>query len=100
MKRKERTLGEIRRELRERGYKKILLEAAKQEAEEAAKKREQIRQATEDAKRFQSSIDAAGLSYSSLLELEEEHERMGGTDSLAHNVLVGYERGEGWPDGT
>ena len=48
--------------------------------------------AAEDVKK-----ERAGISYTTLLELEALRANLG---SLGHNALLGFERGEGWPDGT
>lgn len=64
-------------------------------AEDDAKEREAIRAATEAAKKFRATLDKFGLKYSDLLELEALRADLGG---LGHNILIGYERGEGWPN--
>ena len=51
----------------------------------------------EEAKEFRGHLEAAGISYNTLLELEALRGNLG---SLGHNALLGFERGEGWPDGT
>ena len=60
------------------------------EAEDAAKEQA----ATAEAKEFRTKLEAAGISYHKLLELEAERENL---SSIAHNILVGWERGEGLP---
>lgn len=42
-------------------------------------------------------LEKAGISYRTLLHLTALQQEM---DGLAHNILLGFERGEGWPDGT
>lgn len=64
-------------------------------AEDDAKEQEAIRAAAERAKKFHTRLEAAGISYMDLLELEVLRADLGG---LAHNILIGYERGEGWPN--
>lgn len=70
---------------------------AKFAAEDAAKERTAIRRSIEEAKRFQEELEKAGISYRTLLHLTALQQEM---DGLAHNILLGVERGEGWPDGT
>lgn len=67
------------------------------DAEDTAKEQAAIREATEKAKKFHARLDAMGLKYTDLLELEVLANGMG---NIAHNILLGHERGEGWPDGT
>ena len=64
-------------------------------AEDDTKERAAIRTATEAAKKFHTTLDKFGLKYSDLLELEALRASLGG---LGHNILIGYERGEGWPN--
>ena len=66
-------------------------------AEDAKKERRAIQQAVEEAKEFRGHLERAGISYTALLELEALRANLG---SLGHNALLGFERGEGWPDGT
>lgn len=66
------------------------------DAENAAKEQRVIRKATEAAKEFRKHLEAAGISYKTLLELEALRGNLG---DLAHNFLLAYERGEGWPRG-
>lgn len=66
------------------------------DAEDAAKEQAAIREAAEKAKKFHARLDAMGLKYTDLLELEVLANGMG---NIAHNILLGYERGEGWPNG-
>ena len=42
-------------------------------------------------------LEAEVISYTTLLHLIALQEDM---SSLAHNILLGYEHGEGWPSGT
>ena len=64
------------------------------EAEDAAREQAVMREVTEKAKKFHARLDAMGLSYRELLELEVLRSGLG---SMGHNILMGYERGEGWP---
>lgn len=66
-------------------------------AEDAKKERRAIQRAVEEAKVFRGHLERAGISYTTLLHLVALQQGMG---SLAHNMLLGYEHGEGWPDGT
>lgn len=67
------------------------------DAEDAAKEREAVQAAAERAKQFRDKLEAVGISYMDLLKLEILRADLG---DLAHNILMGYERGEGWPSGT
>lgn len=67
------------------------------DAEDAAKEQAAIREVTERAKKFHARLDAKGLKYTDLLELEVLAHSLG---DMGHNILLGYERGEGWPSGT
>ena len=67
------------------------------DAEDDARERAVFREITEKAKKFQKRLDAAGLKYTDLLELEVLAHSLG---DMGHNILLGYERGEGWPSGT
>ncbi len=67
------------------------------DAEDAAKEQAAIRDVTERAKKFHARLDAMGLKYRDLLELEVLAHSLG---DMGHNILLGYERGEGWPSGT
>lgn len=69
----------------------------KREAEAIEKEKRAIRQAVAEAKEFRAHLERAGISYTALLDLEEKREEL---SSLAHNTLLGFEHGEGWPDGT
>jgi hypothetical protein len=64
------------------------------EAEDAAKEQAAVQAAAAAAKEFRTKLESAGISYNKLLELEAERESLSG---IAHNILLGYERGEGWP---
>ncbi len=66
-------------------------------AEDAKRERRAIQQAVAEAKEFRGHLEQAGISYTTLLHLVELQESV---SDLAHNMLLGYERGEGWPDGT
>lgn len=66
-------------------------------AEDMAKEQAAIREVTERAKKFHARLDAMGLKYRDLLELEVLAHSLG---DMGHNILLGYERGEGWPSGT
>ena len=70
---------------------------AKFDAEDDAKERAVFREITEKAKKFHARLDAMGLKYRDLLELEVLAHSLG---DMGHNILLGYERGEGWPSGT
>lgn len=67
------------------------------DAAEAEKERRAIRRAVAEAKEFREYLEAEGISYTTLLHLIALQEDM---SSLAHNILLGYEHGEGWPSGT
>lgn len=66
------------------------------DAEDDAKERAVFREITEKAKKFHARLDAMGLKYRDLLELEVLAHSLG---DMGHNILLGYERGEGWPSG-
>lgn len=66
-------------------------------AEDMAKEQAAIREAAERAKEFRTRLDAKGLKYTDLLELEVMAHSLG---DVGHNILLRYERGEGWPSGT
>ena len=72
----------------------LLMEFA---AEDDAKERAVFREITEKAKKFHAMLDAKGLKYRDLLELEVLAHSLG---DMGHHILLGYERGEGWPSGT
>lgn len=67
------------------------------DAQDAAKERQAIRKAEEEAKALREHLERAGVSYTTLLHLIALQEDM---SSLARNILLGYEHGEGWPSGT
>ena len=67
------------------------------DAENDAKERAVFQEIAEKAKEFQKCLDAKGLKYTDLLELEVLAHSLG---DMGHNILLGYERGEGWPNGT
>ena len=72
----------------------LLMEFA---AEDMAREQAAIRDVTERAKKFHARLDAMGLKYRDLLELEVLAHSLG---DMGHNILLGYEHGEGWPSGT
>ena len=63
-------------------------------AEDADRERAVLQKVTEKAKEFRKRLDAKGLKYTDLLELEVLAHSLG---DMGHNILLGYERGEGWP---
>lgn len=65
---------------------------ARYAAEDIEKERRAVAAATEQAKAFRDKLEATGISYHELLALEQAHEDLG---DMAHNILIGYERGEG-----
>ena len=76
---------------------KLEAEEAKRAAADAEREQKEIRAAVEEAKESRGNLERAGISYNTLLELEALRGNLG---SLGHNALLGFERGEGWPDGT
>ncbi len=66
------------------------------DAEDVAKEQAAIREMTERAKKFHARLDDMGLKYRDLLELEVLAHSLG---DMGHNIMLGYERGEGWPSG-
>lgn len=72
----------------------IDLEAMRAEiaAESATREQEAVRAATERAKRFRDKLAAAGISYTTLLDLRAAHDEL--VDGAAHNILIEWERGE------
>lgn len=70
---------------------------AQYDAEDDAKERAMFREITEKAKKFHARLDDMGLKYRDLLELEVLAHSLG---DIGHNILLGYERGEGWQSGT
>ena len=67
------------------------------DAEDMAKEREAVRKTTEKAKRLAAMLERYGMKYTDLLELEVMRQALG---EMGHQILMGYHRGEGWPDGT
>ena len=67
---------------------------ARYAAEDIEKERRAIAAATEQAKAFRDKLEAAGISYHELMALEQAHEDLG---NMAHNILLGWENGEGFP---
>lgn len=67
------------------------------DAEDMAKEREAVRKTTEKAKRLTAMLEGYGMKYTDLLELEVMRHALG---EMGHQILMGYHRGEGWPDGT
>ena len=63
-------------------------------AAEVADDRAEIAAAVKAAKAFRDKLEAAGISYHELLALEQAHEDLG---DMAHNILLGWENGEGFP---
>lgn len=63
-------------------------------AAEVADDREEIAAAVKSAKAFRDKLEAAGISYHELMALEQAHEDLG---NMAHNILLGWENGEGFP---
>lgn len=68
---------------------------AQYDAEDAAKEREAIREAVKRAKAFRDILANHGMGYSDFLKLESASQSLG---ALGHQFLLGYDRGEGWPD--
>ena len=67
------------------------------DAEDMAKEREAVRKTTEKAKRLATMLEGDGMKYTDLLELEVMRHALG---EMGHQILMGHQRGEGWPDGT
>ena len=67
---------------------------ARYAAEDIEKERRAVAAATEQAKAFRDMLEAAGISYHELMALEQAHEDLG---NMAHNILLGWENGEGFP---
>lgn len=65
------------------------------DAKQAAKEERAIMAATRRALAFWDKLEAAGITYSKLLELAAERDKL---DGMTHNILLGYERGEGLPN--
>ncbi|MDE6590814.1 MAG: hypothetical protein K2K53_10830, partial [Oscillospiraceae bacterium] len=67
---------------------------AKYDAEDAARRRAVELEGAKEAKAFLALLEADGLTYHKLLELEMlEH----GLGEAGHQALLAYENGEGWP---
>lgn len=92
-----RKILEDRNEKMRRILMKIEAEDIKSRAKDAEREQRAIREAVAEAKAFREHLERAGISYTTLQDLEEKHEEL---SFLAHNMLLGYEHGEGWPDGT
>ena len=60
-------------------------------AAEVADDRAEIAAAVKSAKAFRDKLEGVGISYHKLLALEEARRDM------AHNILLGWENGEGFP---
>ena len=65
------------------------------ELRDAAREQAEIREAVRRAKAFRDKLEAAGITYATLLDLERFQDTVG---PLANSFLAGYERGEGWPE--
>ena len=65
-------------------------------AAEVADDRAEIAAAVKAAKAFRDKLEATGISYHELLALEQAHEDL---RNMAHNILLGWENGEGFPNG-
>ena len=65
------------------------------DAKQAAKEERAIMAATRRALAFWDKLEAAGITYSKLLELAAERDTL---DGMTRNILLGYERGEGLPN--
>ena len=63
-------------------------------AAEVADDRAEIAAAVKSAKAFRDKLEAAGISYHELMALEQALEDLG---NMAHNILLGWENGEGFP---
>ena len=70
---------------------------AKFNEEDNEKERAVFREITEKARKFHERLEEKGLKYTELLELEVLAHSLG---DMGHNILLGHERGEGWPSGT
>ena len=67
---------------------------ARYAAEDAEKERRAVAEATDQAKNFRGRLEAAGISFGKLLELEDA---MDDLSLMARNILLGWENGEGFP---
>ena len=63
-------------------------------AAEVADDRAEIAAAVKVAKAFRGRLEAAGISFGELLELEDA---MDDLSLMARNILLGWENGEGFP---
>ena len=79
-----------------RGHFRLHLDGAKGFCQQIAAGEIDLEAATAEAKEFRTKLEAAGISYHKLLELEAEREKLSG---ISHNILLGWERGEGLPNG-
>ena len=66
-------------------------------AAEVADDGAEIAAAVKVAKAFRDKLEAAGISYHKLLALEEARRDMKDLGNMAHNILLGWENGEGFP---
>lgn len=64
--------------------------------EDMEKEERAVREATEKAKKLRDRLEAKGLTYMDLLELEAIHKGLG---DIGHNILLGWYHGEGLPHG-
>ncbi len=64
-------------------------------AVDAAAEQKAIHIAVERAKALRDILEALGLSYQNLLALEALRGDLG---DIGHNILLGWYRGEGWPE--
>lgn len=69
---------------------------ATQAAQDAAKEQAAVKAITARAKKFRDRLEAKGLTYMDLLELEAIHKGLG---DIGHNILLGWYHGEGLPHG-
>ena len=58
--------------------------------------RRAVAEATEQAKNFRGRLEAAGISFGKLLELEDALDDL---SFMARNILLGWENGEEFPNG-
>ena len=65
-------------------------------AAEVADDRAEIAAAVKSAKAFRDKLEGVGISYHKLLALEEARRDM---NDLANHILLGWENGEGFPNG-
>ena len=69
---------------------------ATQAAQDTAKEQAAVKAITARAKKFRDRLEAKGLTYMDLLELEAIHKGLG---DIGHNILLGWYHGEGLPHG-